>query len=117
MTELTTAWMLGCVCGFFMGVTVAGRRRPTCREMMRDPDRQPTFAELLLPPPRDRDPDWRRSFNHENTNRPSGPPPLRFDPGRVQRSNIGNNFSTPKPDIIPKPQFPPPRTIRDDFMP
>lgn len=25
--------------------------------------------------PRDRDPDWRRSFNHENTNRPSGPPP------------------------------------------
>jgi hypothetical protein len=28
-------------------------------------------------PPRDRSPDWRRSFNHENTNRPSGPPPLR----------------------------------------
>jgi hypothetical protein len=25
--------------------------------------------------PRDRDLDWRRSFNHENTNRPSGPPP------------------------------------------
>jgi hypothetical protein len=28
--------------------------------------------------PRDRDPDWRRSFNHENTNRPQGDPPLRF---------------------------------------
>lgn len=23
---------------------------------------------------RDRNPDWRRSINHENTNRPSGPP-------------------------------------------
>lgn len=34
MTTLTTAWMLGCVCGFFLGVTVAGRRRPTCRELM-----------------------------------------------------------------------------------
>ena len=49
MTTLTTAWMLGCVCGFFLGVTVASRRRPTCRELMRD--RQPSFAELLMPPP------------------------------------------------------------------
>jgi hypothetical protein len=23
MSNLTTAWMLGCVCGFFLGVTVA----------------------------------------------------------------------------------------------
>ena len=76
MTALTTAWMLGCVCGFFLGVTVASRRQPTCRELMRDPSRQPTFAELLMPLPRDRDPDWRRSINHENTNAPSGPPPL-----------------------------------------
>jgi hypothetical protein len=45
MTELATAWMLGCACGFFMSVTIAR-------------------------PPRDRDPDWRRSFNHENTTRP-----------------------------------------------
>ena len=35
MTTLATAWMLGCVCGFFMGVTVAGCRKPTCRELMR----------------------------------------------------------------------------------
>ncbi|NBT75491.1 MAG: hypothetical protein EBT15_05895, partial [Betaproteobacteria bacterium] len=68
MSTLTTAWMLGCIVGFFMGVTVASRRRPTCRELMRDPaPRQPSFAELLLPPPRDRHPDLRRSFNHENT--------------------------------------------------
>lgn len=79
MTELTTAWMLGCVCGFFMGVTVTSGRRPTCRELMRDSaPRQPTFAELLLPPPRDRAPDWRRSFNHENTQKPEGPPPLKY---------------------------------------
>jgi len=72
---------------------------------------------MAMSPRRDRDPDWRRSFNHENTNRPSGPPPLRFDPGRVQRSSSGNNSSTPKPAIIPKFQFPAPRTIRDEFMP
>jgi hypothetical protein len=49
VTTLATAWMLGCVCGFFLGVTVASRRRPTCRELMRDRNRQPTFAELLMP--------------------------------------------------------------------
>ena len=55
MSNLTTALMLGCVCGFFLGVTAQGwRRRPTCRELMRE--RQPTFADLLMPPPRDRDP-------------------------------------------------------------
>jgi len=110
MAELTTVWMLGCVCGFFIGV--AGRRRPTCRELMRDPDRRPTFAELLMPPPRDRDPDWRRSFNHENTNRPSGPPPLnlrrsepvRMDEGRTMRGNGNGGPTTLKPDLIPKPQ-------------
>jgi hypothetical protein len=37
------------------------------------------------------DPDWRRSFNHENTNRPLGEPPLKFR----RRTD--------------KPQFPPPR--------
>ena len=27
MTTLTTAWMLGCVCGFFLGVIAADRAR------------------------------------------------------------------------------------------
>jgi hypothetical protein len=60
------------------------------------------------------DPDWRRSFNHENTNRPTTEPPL-----RLRRSGDGysNGPTTPKPDIIPKPQFPPPRIIREDFLP
>ena len=85
MTTLATAWMLGCVCGFFMGVTVAGRR-------------QPTFAELLMPPPR-------------------GGELVRMDEGHVQRGNGNGAPATPKPDIIPKPQFPPPRKIREDFLP
>jgi hypothetical protein len=34
MSALTTAWMLGCVAGFFMGAAVASRRRPTCHELM-----------------------------------------------------------------------------------
>ena len=84
MTTIATAWMLGCVCGFFMGVTVASRRKPTCRELMRDPN-QPTFAELLMPPPR------------------SGEL-VRMDEGRVQRGNGNGAPATPKPDIIPKPQ-------------
>jgi hypothetical protein len=106
--------MLGCVCGFFMGVTVAGRRRPTCRELMRDPDRQPTFAELLMPPPCDRDPDWRRSFNHENINRPTSEPPLRF---RRSGDGYSSGPTTPKPDITPKPQPPGGRLIKPSGAP
>jgi hypothetical protein len=71
VTELTTAWMLGCVCGFFMGVTVAGRRRPTSE------------------------------------------PPLRF---RRSGDGYGSGPTTPKPGITPKPQFPPPQIIREDFL-
>lgn len=61
---------------------------------------------------RDRDPDWRRSFNHENANRPSGPAPL-----KLRRSGDAGSLRpcTPKPDIAPKPQFPPPRKIRTDW--
>jgi hypothetical protein len=55
------------------------------------------------------DPDWRRSFNHENTNRPTGEPPLRF---RRSGDGYSNGSTTPRPDITPKPQFPSPRTIR-----
>lgn len=54
------------------------------------------------------DPDWRRSFNHENTNHPTGELPLRLR--RSGNDQLGP--TTPKPDIIPKPQFPPPRTIQ-----
>jgi len=51
--------------------------------------------------PRACDRDRRRSpsFTHENPRRPSGPPPL-----ELRRSTD-------------KPQFPPPRIIREDFLP
>ena len=62
--------------------------------------------------PRDRDPDWRRSFTHENINRPMGPPPLklkrskpiRMDEGTIQRGNGYSGPTTPKPNITPRPQ-------------
>lgn len=40
--------------------------------------------------------------------------PIRLDPGRVQRGNGSGGPTTPKPDIIPKPQSPSPRIIPDD---
>jgi hypothetical protein len=58
--------------------------------------------------PRDRD--WRRSFTHENTNRPQGDPPLRLqrtvrlDEGHVQRGNRSGASYQPKPQIDPKGQ-------------
>ena len=87
------------------------------RRRKAQPLRRPSFAELLMPPPRDQDPDWRRSFSHENTNRPSGPPPLIFNEGRTICGNRNGGPTTPKPEIVPKPQFPPPRRIREDFLP
>jgi hypothetical protein len=59
---------------------------------------------------RGRDPDWRRSFNHENTNRPTSEPPLRLqrtvrlDEGRVQRGGRSGAGYQPKPQIDPKGQ-------------
>ncbi len=40
-----------------------------------------------------------------------------FAEGRTQRGNRSGGPTTPKPDIIPKPQFPSPRIIREDFLP
>lgn len=106
MTELVTAWMLGCICGFLAGVTVAR-------------------------PPRDRDPDWRLSFNHENTSRPSGPPPLKFRriyydmPSTIAECGGPCTSGGPEAcdcgalwrDVPIKPQSPSPRKIREDFLP
>ena len=52
----------------------------------------------ILQGPRDRDPDWRRSFTHENINRPMGPPPLKLKrrddyqpiPPPIERSMTAN---------------------------
>ena len=79
MAELTTAWMLGCVCGFFMGVMVAGSRKLMSGGSI-----------------------GRRS--------------LIFNEGRTIRGNGSDGPTTPKPNIIPKPQFPLSRLIREDFL-
>jgi hypothetical protein len=58
---------------------------------------------LLSRTRQDRGPDWRRSFTHENTKRPSGPPPL-----KLRRSDTAASTrpgpTTQKPNIIPRGQ-------------
>ena len=79
---LITGMMLAWIAGWLMGLSVGIDRGVRTRASRRSSGtRRPSFAELLMPLPRDRDPDWRRSFTHENTNRPSGPPPLKFRRG------------------------------------
>jgi len=84
------------------------------------PPRRPSFAELLMPLPPDQDPDWRRSFSHENTSRPSGPPPLRLrrseppeqffrmDEGPVQRGQWPGGYQPrpSRPGANPPPSEP-----------
>jgi hypothetical protein len=69
----------GALLSYWAGWRARGRLQPPRGSYGQ---RKPSFAELLMPLSRDQDPDWRRSFNHENTKRPSGPPPL-----RLRRSN------------------------------
>ena len=83
MSDFLSLWLAG----FCTGIATAGillnvRRRGSYRS---------TEGSNRT---RDCDPDWRRSFSHENINRPT----------------------TPKPDLTPKPQFPPPQIIREDFL-
>ena len=40
-----------------------------------------------------------------------------FAKGRIIRGNGNGSPTTPKPGITPKPQFPPPQIIREDFLP
>jgi hypothetical protein len=68
ITTLVTAWMLGCVNGFFIGVLIASRPKS---------------------------------------------PRIRLDEGTVQRGNNNDGPTTIKPQIIAKPQFPPPQKIRE----
>lgn len=39
-----------------------------------------------------------------------------FDEGRIQRGHGHGGATTPKPEIIPKPQFPPPRVVPGDLL-
>lgn len=93
MIEIITA-----ICGGFLAGWLMGRLD---RETQDDPGRR---------------------INHENKRGPVGPRPrkwrdvrpIRRDEGRVQRGNGAGGPTTPKPDIILKPQFPSPRVIPGD---
>jgi len=126
---IATGMMVAWTTGWLMGLWARGGRRTYVNTRPdSSTDRPRRFQRSSTP--RDRDPDWRRSFNHENTNRPSGPPPLRFrrsEPpcgggeitlaeweamrtafveGRTIRGNGNGGPTTPKPDIIPRGQSP-----------
>ena len=48
---------------------------------------------------------------------PTGSYGPRLTESPTQRGNRSGGPTMPKPDIIPKPQFPSPRIIREDFLP
>jgi hypothetical protein len=92
MTTLTTAWMLGCVCGFFLGVTVAsGRRRPRGNGNCVPLPPAPPYSSAAIarrgsnPPPPGRKP------------APPAGPPVRFDEGQTQRGNGSGGPLPPAP--------------------
>ena len=75
--------------------------------------RRPRRRSFEYPPLRvERAYDWRRRFSHENTNRPSGPPPLKLQQtrnlreGSVIRGNGQDGPSTDKPPIDPRGRWP-----------
>ena len=69
----TITYWAGVSFAYWAGWRARGRQRPPAGSYgaPRRRDRKPL--------PRDQDPDWRRSFNHDNTNKkPTSPPPLLF---------------------------------------
>ena len=95
MADPTTAWLNALA---FLAGYGAAELQHRIRKHLRSMG--PPRGSYGLPP----DHDWRRSFNHENRHGPVGPPPLKLrrsgDPGAIRPT-------TPKPEIIPKPQYPP----------
>jgi hypothetical protein len=69
MTDTTTAWInaLAFLAGY-CAAELQHRIRAHLRSM------GPPRGSYGLPP----DHDWRRTFSHENTNAPQGPPPLKL---------------------------------------
>ena len=89
MTNPTPVWLNALA--FLVGYGAAELQHRNCKHLrsMAPRRREPDPPELFIP----------------------------FDEGPIARSTNRGGPTTPKPDIIPKPQFPPPRTIREDFLP
>ena len=104
MSNLTTAWMLGCVCGFFLGVTVASRRRPTCRELMSKPYSSAAIAWRDAETQRDANDTARAKHAAELYAKFIDPSlGVPWEEGRTQRGNGSSGPTTPKPPIKPQP--------------
>ena len=104
MSNLTTAWMLGCVCGFFLGVTAQGwRRRSTCRELMSKPYSSAAIAWRDAETQRDAN-DTARSKHAAELYAKFIDPSLGvpWEEGRTQRGNGSGGPTTPKPLIKPQ---------------
>jgi hypothetical protein len=92
--------------GQWLGMLLVAWERQRFYDNFRGRRMGPPKGSYSLPP----DHDWRRSINHENTNRPTGEPPLklrrseRFTEGQVQRGQGNGGPSTEKPAIVAKPQ-------------
>jgi hypothetical protein len=106
MSTLTTAWMLGCVCGFFLGVTAQGwRRRSTCRELMREPYSSAVIAWRDAETQRDANDTARAKHSAELYAKFIDPSlGVPWEEGHTQRGNgSGGGPTTPKPPIKPQP--------------
>ena len=105
MSNLTTAWMLGCVCGFFLGVTAQGwRRRSTCRELMSKPYSSAAIAWRDAETQRDANDTARAKHAAELYAKFIDPSlGVSWDEGRTQRGNGSGGPTTPKPLIKPQP--------------
>ena len=105
MSNLTTAWMLGCVCGFFLGVTAQGwRRRSTCRELMREPYSSAVIAWRDAETQRDANDTARAKHSAELYAKFIDPSlGVPWEEGRTQRGNGSGGPATPKPPIKPQP--------------
>ena len=105
MSNLTTAWMLGCVCGFFLGVTAQGwRRRSTCRELMSKPYSSAAIAWRDAETQRDANDTARAKHAAELYAKFIDPSlGVPWEEGRTQRGNGSSGPTTPKPLIKPQP--------------
>ena len=101
MIELLVIWLAGFCIGVAIVIVALWLSSPKGNYRPHRPE-QPLAADLIRYT-RWRDEQIRRAVTE----------PIRFDEGPIARNNSGGP-TTPKPAIVPKPQFPSPRVIPGD---